>query len=421
MIDLQLLRDDLPRVLRGLGRRGWSEHDVRELVTLDERRRELIQAVDDARAEQRNASREIGAASPEERPAMIEQASTLKERVGALEDELQSVQDRLDALLLTVPNLPQDETPDGDEGDNVLLRTFGEQPTFDFEPQDHVDLLEAADALDLARAARTSGARFAYLKGEAVLLEFALVRYALDIAIEHGFTPMLVPVLVRRDAMVGTGFLPTDEQQLFRTDDRDDLYLIGTSEVSLASYHTDEILDPEDLPLRYAGYSPCFRREAGAAGRDTRGILRVHQFEKVELFSFCAPDQSDDEHERMLTIEEEVFSGLGIHAQVVDIPIGDLGASAARKFDIEAWLPGQGAYREVTSTSNTTDYQARRLNTRIRNDAGANVTAHTCNGTAIAIQRGIIALVETHQRADGSVAVPEKLQPYLGRDVLFAS
>ena len=420
MIDLQLLRDDLPRVLHGLGRRGWSEQEVRELVALDERRRELIQAVDDARAEQKSASREIGAAAPEDRPAMIERASELKERTGRLEDELQSVQERLDALLLTVPNLPQDDAPDGDEDDNVTLRTFGDRPRFDFAPQDHVDLLEAADALDLARAARTSGARFAYLKGEAVLLEFALVRYAMDIAMAHGFTPMLVPVLVRRDAMVGTGFLPGDEQMLFRTDERDDLYLIGTAEVPLASYHADEILEPEDLPLRYAGYSPCFRREAGAAGRDTRGIFRVHQFEKVELFSFCGPDQSDEEHQRMLAIEEEVFSGLGLHARVVDIAIGDLGASAARKFDVEAWLPGQDTYRELSSTSNTTDYQARRLNTRIRNEAGANVTAHTCNGTAIAVQRGIIALVETHQRADGSVAVPERLQPYLGREVLFA-
>ncbi len=420
MIDLQLLREDLPRVVAGLGRRGWSEQDVQELVRLDERRRELIQAVDDARAEQKTASKAIGAAAPEDRPAMIEHASTLKERTTALEEEQQSVQNRLDELLLTVPNLPQDATPDGGEDDAVVLRTFGDKPSFDFEPKDHVDLLEAADALDLERAARTSGARFAYLKGEAVLLEFALVRYALDIAMAHGFTPMLVPILVRRDAMVGTGFLPGDEQQLFRTDDRDDLYLIGTSEVPLASYHADEILEPEDLPLRYAGYSPCLRREAGAAGKDTRGILRVHQFEKVELFSFCGPDQSDDEHQRMLAIEEEVFSGLGIHAQVVDIPIGDLGASAARKFDIEAWMPGQQAYREVTSTSNTTDYQARRLNARIRVDGGSNVIAHTCNGTAIAIQRGIIALVETHQRADGSVAVPEKLQPYLGREVLFA-
>lgn len=421
MIDLQLVRDDVDAVVAALARRGWSRERVQGLVAADEARRSLVKATDDARAEQKAASREIGAASPDDRPAMIDRASRLKAETGRLEEQLAEAEDALSALLLSVPNLPDEDAPDGEEGDGVVMRTFGEKPVFDFTPQDHVALLEAADALDLERAARTSGARFAYLKGEAVLLEFALVRYALDVAMRHGFTPMLVPILVRREAMVGTGFLPSDEQQLFRTDDRDDLFLIGTSEVPLASYHADEILDADELPLRYAGYSPCLRREAGAAGRDTRGILRVHQFEKVELFSFCAPEQSRDEHERMLGIEEEVFGGLGIHAQVVDIPVGDLGASAARKYDIEAWLPGQDAYREVTSTSNTTDYQARRLDIRIRNDDGRNITAHTCNGTAIAIQRAIIALVETHQRADGSVAVPDVLQPHLGREVLFAA
>lgn len=419
MIDLQLLREDPDRVAAALARRGWARDRVDELVAADEARRALVSATDDARAEQKTASRAIGRASPAERPAMIERATSLKDRVSGLEGDLATADEALRTLLLTVPNLPEDDAPDGEEGDGVVLRTLGDRPSFDFTPKDHVDLLEAADALDLQRAARTSGARFAYLKGEAVLLEFALVRYALDIAIAHGFTPMIVPVLVRREAMEGTGFLPGTEQQLFRTDDRDDLFVIGTSEVPLASYHADEILEPDDLPLRYAGYSPCFRREAGAAGKDTRGILRVHQFEKVELFSFCAPDRSVEEHGAMLAIEEEVYGGLGLHVQVVDIPIGDLGASAARKYDLEAWMPGQDAYREVTSTSNTTDYQARRLNVRIRSDDGPNVTAHTCNGTALAVQRAIIALVETHQRADGSVAVPEQLQPHLGREVLF--
>lgn len=420
MIDLQLLRDDVETVAAGLTRRGWDRSRVDGLVVLDEQRRALIQATDDARAEQKLASRAIGAASADERPAMIARASELKDAVSDLEGQLATAEEELRTVLLTVPNLPEAGAPDGQEGDGVVVRHIGEKPVFDFPVKDHVELLEAAGALDLARAARVSGARFAYLKGDAVLLEFALVRYALDIAIAHGFTPMMVPILVRREAMVGTGFLPGDEQQLFRTDDRDDLFLIGTSEVPLASYHADEILESEDLPLRYAGYSPCLRREAGSAGRDTRGIMRVHQFEKVELFSFTAPDQSRDEHQRMLSIEEEVFAGLGVHAQVVDIPLGDLGAPAARKFDVEAWMPGQDAYREVTSTSNTTDFQARRLNVRIRRDRGANVIAHTCNGTAIAIQRAIIALVETHQRADGTVLVPEKLQPYLGREVLFA-
>jgi seryl-tRNA synthetase len=294
----------------------------------------------------------------------------------------------------------------------------GDKPTFDFEVRDHVDLLTAAGALDLERGAKVSGARFAYLLGDAVRLEFALVQYALQVAMRHGHVPVMVPTLVRREAMYGTGFLPTDEQQLFRTDDRDDLYLVGTAEVPLAGMHMDEIIDP---PLRYVGYSPCYRREAGSHGKDTRGILRVHQFEKVELFSFVTPDQSSAEHERLLAIEEEIFTGLGLHYQVVDIPVGDLGASAARKFDIEAWMPGQDAFREVTSTSNTTDYQARRLKCRYRTDDGTGLV-HTLNGTAVALQRAIIAVVETHQQADGSVAVPEPLRPFLGGDqVLFAS
>ena len=305
------------------------------------------------------------------------------------------------------------DAPDGVEGEGVVLRTIGTRPDHPFEPRDHVDLLEPAGAIDLARAAKVSGARFAYLKGEGALLELALVRYAIDVAMAHGHTPVIPPVLVRESAMYGTGFLPTDEQQLFMTRD-DDLYLVGTSEVPLAALHMDELLDEDDLPLRYVGYSPCFRREAGAHGKDTRGILRVHQFEKVELFSFVHPDEADAEHERILAIEEEIFTGLGIHARVVDIPVGDLGASAARKFDIEAWLPGQDAYREVTSCSNTTDYQSRRLRTRIKVADGDNVLVHTLNGTALAVQRAIIALVETHQRADGSVAVPEALVPHLG-------
>jgi seryl-tRNA synthetase len=421
VIDLQLLRDDVETVAAGLARRGWDRARVDELVALDDVWRGLVGATDDARAEQKAASKTIGSASNDERPAMIARASELKQATADLEAQTAAAEQARNVMLLTAPNLPEDDAPDGEEGDGPVLRTFGTKPTFSFPPKDHVEILEAADALDLGRAARVSGARFAYLKGEAVLLEFALVRYALDIAMEHGFTPMMVPILVRRDAMVGTGFLPGDEQQLFKTDDRDDLYMIGTSEVPLASYHAGEILEPHELPLRYAGYSPCLRREAGSAGKDTRGILRVHQFEKVELFSFCPPASSKDEHERMLTIEEQVFSGLGIHAQVVDVPIGDLGNPAARKFDIEAWMPGQDAYREVTSTSNTTDYQARRLNIRIRNDDGKNTTAHTCNGTAIAIQRAIIALVETHQRKDGTVLVPDALQHHLGREVLFAS
>jgi seryl-tRNA synthetase len=418
MIDLRLLREDPDRVVAALARRGYARPEVERLVALDARRRELITAVEAARNEQKTASKAIGQAAADDRPGLIEAAAALKEKVAAAEQQLDDVAAELDTALVRVPNLPHPDAPDGQEGDGVVLRTVGERPEFGFPTRDHVDLLEPAGALDLERAAKVSGARFAYLKGVGVLLELALVRYAMDVAQAHGHVPVIPPVLVREEAMYGTGFLPTDEQQIFRTAD-DDLYLVGTSEVPLAGLHMDEILDPEELPVRYVGFSTCFRREAGTYGKDTRGIFRVHQFDKVELFSFVAPDASDTEHARLLAVEEEVLSGLGLHYQVVDIPVGDLGASAARKFDIEAWLPGQAAYRELTSTSNTTDYQARRLRTRIRG-AGDNVLAHTLNGTALAVGRTIIALVETHQRADGTVDVPERLQPYLSTERLLS-
>jgi seryl-tRNA synthetase len=417
MIDPRLLRDDLDATAAALARRGYSREDVQSLVDLDARRRETISAVDRARAEQKEASKAIGQASPDERPALIERASELKQAVADLETAQAEAERAYDAAMLAVPNLPHPDAPDGQEGDGVVLRTVGERPDL-ADPKDHVDLLEGR-AIDLARAAKVSGARFTYLKGEGVLLEFALVRYAMDRAMEHGHVPVIPPVLVREEAMYGTGFLPTDEQQLFTTDDGE-YYLSGTSEVPLAGLHMDEIVEPAELPLRYVGFSSCFRREAGTYGKDTRGIFRVHQFDKVELFSFVEPDASDAEHERLLSIEESIMQGLELHYQVVDIPVGDLGASASRKFDIEAWLPGQQAYRELTSTSNTTDYQARRLKCRIRNEDGSNPLVHTLNGTAVAISRTIIALVETHQQPDGSIRVPEALVPYLGRETLLA-
>ena len=419
MIDPRLLREDPDRVAAALARRGFDASAVQRLRDLDERRRELIAGVDAARAEQRTASASIGKASAEERPALIEAASQHKQRVADLEAQLDAVTDEYDDAFAAVPNLPHPQAPDGEEGDGVVLRQVGQRPTFDHEVRDHVELLERPGALDLARGAKVSGARFAFLIGDGALLELALVRYALDVAMAHGHVPVMPPVLVREPAMYGTGFLPTDEQQIFLTRD-DDYYLVGTSEVPLAAMHADELFDPEDLPIRYAGYSPAFRREAGSHGKDTRGIFRVHQFEKVEMFVFSHPDDSDAEHERLLAIEEEIFTGLQLHYRVVDIPVGDLGASAARKYDLEAWLPGQEDYREVTSCSNTTDYQARRLKARIRVADGDNVLVHTLNGTALAVQRAMIALVEQHQRPDGSVVVPEALQPYLGREVLFA-
>ena len=418
MIDPRLLREEPDTVAAALARRGVDAAEVQRLRDLDEHRRALIAEVDAARAEQKSASQAIGKATPDERGALIDAAGELKQRVADLEERLEATTRDYDAAFAAVPNLPHPDAPDGDEGDGVVLRHVGQRPSFDHEPRDHVELLETPGALDLARGAKVSGARFAYLVGDGALLELALVRYALDVAMAHGHIPVIPPVLVREQAMYGTGFLPTDEQQIFLTRD-DDYYLVGTSEVPLAAMHADELFDAEDLPLRYVGYSPCFRREAGSHGKDTRGIFRVHQFEKVEMFAFTHPDESSAEHERLLAIEEEILAGLELHYRVVDIPVGDLGASAARKFDIEAWLPGQDDYREVTSCSNTTDYQARRLKTRIRVADGDNLLVHTLNGTALPVQRTIIALVEQHQRADGSVTVPEALRPYLGREVLF--
>jgi seryl-tRNA synthetase len=418
MIEVKLLRDDPERVTDALARRGVDRETLEHLLELDRHRRQCIAEVEALRSEQNVRSRAIGQASADDRPRLIQAASELKEPLKLAEEELAGVDSEFEDLLAAVPNLPDPRSPDGMEEDAVEIRRVGDRPEFDHKVRDHVDLLQNAGALDLASAATTSGARFFYLLGDGAMLEFALVRYALDVAQRNGHEPVIPPVLVRREAMFGTGFLPTDEQQIFRTAD-DDFYLVGTSEVSLAAMHTDDILD--EVPLRYAGFSTCFRREAGSYGRDTRGIFRVHQFDKVELFSFVAADTSEEEHERILAIEEEVMGGLDLHYRIVDIPVGDLGASAARKFDIEAWMPGQDAYREVTSCSNTTDYQARRLRVRRRREDGAAELVHTLNGTAIAVPRVIIALVEQHQQRDGSVAIPTALQPYLGgRELLFA-
>jgi seryl-tRNA synthetase len=421
MIDARLLTDDAEATAVALARRGVDAGRLTALRHLDARRRAAIAALDTARAEQNAASKVIGRAAPDDRATAIAAAARLKERVAVLELERTEAERAHDDAFARIPNLPHPDAPDGVEGDGLVFRTVGAMPALAgvAEPRDHVELLERTDALDLVRGAKVSGSRFAYLKGEGALLELALVRYAVDIALAHGHVPIVPPVLVREPAMFGTGFLPTDEQQLFATRD-DDLYLVGTSEVPLAGMHMDEVLEPDELPLRYAGISPCFRREAGAHGKDTRGIFRVHQFEKVELFSLVAPDQGDVEHERILETQLAIIAGLELHAQVVDIPVGDLGSSAARKYDVEAWLPSQRAYRELTSCSNTTDYQARRLRIRMRVEGGDNRLVHTLNGTALAVQRSIIALVEQHQRPDGTVTVPAALVPYLGREVLFA-
>ena len=416
MIDIRGLREDFGSVATALGRRGVAAETLQQVLALDEQRRGLITEGDELRARQRQLGRSVGAAAPEDRPALIDETKSVSARLAELEPAQAAVQAQLDLALATIPNLPHPDAPDGDtDEDAVELGTFGTLPQFDFDIRDHVELGEPLGLIDIQRAVKVSGSRFAYLKGQAVMLELALVRYALDLLSQRGFLPVIPPVLTRSEALFGTAFLPTGADQLYRIE-ADDLYLVGTSEVPLAGLHMDEILPDADLPVRYAGFSTCFRREAGTYGKDTRGIFRVHQFDKVEMFSFVRPEESEAEHAQLRDTQIEILSGLGLHGRIVDIAIGDLGASAARKYDLEVWLPGQQAYRELTSASNCTDYQARRLRCRYRVAEGETAMVHTLNGTAVAVGRTLIAILETHQRADGTIAVPEVLQPWFGSD-----
>ena len=408
MLDLKLIRADRERVEANLARRG-ENGSLADLLQADERARALRTEVEATRAERGRISTQVGEARREKRDSSVQEAEAkrLGDDLARQEDELRTLETRRDTLLAGIPNLAQDAAPDGGEDDAVELRRVGEPRDFGFPVRDHLDIGTAAGVIDMEAAARVSGARFAYLLGPLVRLQIALVSLALDHLEAQGFTPVIPPVLVREEAMYGTGFFPTDRASIYRTDE-DDLFLVGTSEVPLAGLHGDQILADEQLPLRYGGVSTCFRREAGAAGRDTRGIFRVHQFDKVEMFSFVLPEHSAAEHLRILGVQEEILGAIEVPYRVIDIAVGDLGASAARKFDIEAWMPAQAAYREVTSCSNCTDYQARRLRTRVKRGK-ATETVHTLNGTAVAVGRAIIAILENHQREDGSVAIPAEL------------
>jgi seryl-tRNA synthetase len=414
MLDLKLIRSDPERVKAALARRGAAER-VDELLALDARRRELLPEIEGAQAERKRLSKQIGEAKQQggEAAAEMEAVQGLKGKIEAGKAELEKVEADLERVAAALPNLPDPDAPEGtSEEDAVVLREVGERPGFDFEPRDHLEIGTELDLIEMETAARLSGSRFAYLKGDLVLLELALVRYAIDLVRGEGHEPVIPPVLVREEALYGTGFLPGDRDQIYEIP-KDELFLVGTSEVSLAALHADQILEAEQLPLRYAGFSPCFRREAGAAGRDTRGIFRVHQFDKVEMFSFVEPSQSAAEHERLLAIEERILSELDIPYRVVNVAAGDLGAPAAKKYDCEAWIPSQGRYRELTSCSNTTDYQARRLSCRYRPaDKEAPQTVHTLNGTAVAVGRTMIALIENRQDEDGGFTLPPALHPY---------
>ena len=412
MLDLRLIRRDPDTVRAALARRGDAAR-LDDVLALDETCRGVRMSVEEMRAESTRIAKGIGQAKKSGEavdPAQETEARRLRDETTAQEEVLRAAEANRDALLLQLPNLAQAEAPDGGEDDALELRTVGEIPVFPGGVLDHVTIAEGLGGLDLERAARTSGSRFAYLMGPLVRLQMSLVTYAVDLLEGEGFIPVIPPVLVREEALLGTGFFPTDRSAIYETAS-DDLFLVGTSEVPLAALHQDEILDEADLPLRYAGISTCFRREAGAAGRDTRGIFRVHQFDKVEMFTFTTPEQSAAEHQRILAIEERILSDLNIPYRVVDVAVGDLGASAARKFDCEAWMPGQDRYREVTSCSNCTDYQARRLRCRTKRGKDT-LPVHTLNGTAVAVGRTLIALLENHQRPDGSVGIPEVLQAF---------
>jgi seryl-tRNA synthetase len=405
VLDLRQLREDPQPAREALARRGVDPALLDEALELDERRRSLLPELEELRRAKNEASKRIGelqrsGADATDAIAAVRSASG---REKELEEELRSVEEGRSAALAALPNLPDPSAPPADE----VLREVGAAGA---EGRDHVELL--GGLVDLEAGARVAGSRFAYLKGPVVRLQYALVQWALALLEEKGFTPVVPPVLVREQALFGTGMLPDTEQQIYRVPE-DELYLAGTSEVPLASLHGGEILGPGELPLRYAGVSTCFRREAGAAGKDTRGIFRVHQFDKVEMFSFVEPDRSVEEHEHLLSIEEEILGALELPYRVVNIAVDDLGASAAKKYDLEAWLPGQQRFRELTSTSNTTDFQARRLDIRQRPADGAPPRhVHTLNGTAVAIGRTIIAIVENHQQDDGSIAIPAVLHPF---------
>jgi seryl-tRNA synthetase len=411
MLDLRSIREDPEPARAALRRRGAADA-LDELLRLDELRREILPELEEGRARRNRVSEEIASLKREGKPAdeLIAEMRELGGRLKEQEAELARVETERDELAATLPNLPDPDAPEGEaEEDAVTLREVGERPEFGFEIRDHLDLGVANGWIEMEKASEASGSRFAYLMGDLVFVEMALVRMILELLRGEDMTPVVPPVLVREGPLFGTGFFPAEREMIYEVP-KDELFLVGTSEVSLAALHADEIMGAGELPRRYAGYSTCFRREAGAAGRDTRGIFRVHQFDKVEMFSFVEPAASGEEHQRLLGIQERILQALEIPYRVVDIPTGDLGPPAARKFDCEAWIPSQSRYREVTSCSNTTDYQARRLDCRYRPEPEAQpVPVHTLNGTALAVGRTLIALMENGQQADGSVRLPASL------------
>ena len=413
MIDIKLIRENPELVKSSQRGRGEDESIVDRLIALDTKRREAISAFESVRAEQNLLSKSVGAAKGDEKAALLEKAKGLAAQVKEADAKRAEIEAETTAVAKLLSNVLDPDAPIGGEADFKVIEHVGEPRKFDFEPKDHVELGKLLGAIDTERGAKVAGARSYYLTGVGALLELALINYAIQQATKAGFIPVIPPVLVNPPAMEGTGFLGQAAENVYHIE-KDDVYLVGTSEVPLAAYHMDEILDAAKLPIRYTGYSPCFRREAGTYGKDTRGIIRVHQFEKVEMFVFTTPEDAKEEHKRLLQWEKDFLNAMNIPYRVLDIASGDLGSSANRKFDIEAWIPTQNAYREVTSTSNCTEFQARRLNIRMKDENGTRPLA-TLNGTLVAVPRMIVAILENNQNSDGSVNVPEVLQPYIGK------
>jgi seryl-tRNA synthetase len=415
MIDIKFLREN-PDVVRASQKgRGEDVAVVDQVLASDELKRAAITEFEQLRAEQNLLSKSVGAAKGDEKAALLANSKELADKVKAADAKRAEIEAQANALAMSISNILDPDAPIGGEEDFVVIEHVGtprDFPSAGFEPKDHVELGKLLGAIDTERGAKVSGSRSYYLTGVGALLEFALVNYAITSATKAGFTPVIPPVLVKPAAMEGTGFLGQAAENVYHLE-KDDYYLVGTSEVPLAAFHMDEILDGAKLPMRYAGYSTCFRREAGSYGKDTRGIIRVHQFDKVEMFSFCKPEDAKEEHKRLLQWEKDFLNSMEIPYRVIDVASGDLGSSANRKFDIEAWIPTQSAYREVTSTSNCTEFQARRLNIRYKDSDGTKAVA-TLNGTLVAIPRMIVAILENHQNADGTVNIPVALQPFLG-------
>jgi seryl-tRNA synthetase len=420
VIDLKLLRENPDAIRNSQKSRGEDIALVDQLIAADEARRVATSEFETLRAEQNLLSKSVGSAKGEEKTALLESAKDLAAKVKAADAKRSELDDAAKKILLQISNIIDPAAPVGGEADFKVLEHIGTPRDFSvdgFEPKDHVELGKILKAIDTERGAKVAGSRSYYLTGVGAMLEFAMVQYAITSAVKSGFTPVIPPVLVNPAAMEGTGFLGQAAENVYRIES-DDVYLVGTSEVPLAAYHMDEIIDVENGPIRYAGYSSCFRREAGTYGKDTRGIIRVHQFDKVEMFIFCKPEHAAAEHAKLLQWEKDFLNAMEIPYRVIDVASGDLGSSAIRKFDCEAWVPTQNAYREVTSTSNCTEFQARRLNIRYKSEEGTKPVA-TLNGTLVAIPRMIVAVLENHQNADGSVNVPQALRPFIGKDVLL--